>query len=153
MDMLTYVILCIHCIFFSVPRCGETGLYPDAITNALHGYAELDKHTDKEIDHIHEVKATTTKTEHHWADKDYEDEDLFFHALVHNNDDDDSQVENVSSKQTSTGRFDCDLFEKLNEKLFHHDVDTADEHPKEAKVSRDLHLHDVLEDEEFFALE
>ena len=77
------------------------GMYPDAITNTLHGYAELDKHTDEEIDHIHEVKATVKKPSPHWADEDYEDEDLFFHALVHNNDEPKVQVvETASNKRT-----------------------------------------------------
>ena len=76
-------------------------MYPDAITNTLHGYADLDKHTDEEIEHIHEVKATLKKPSHHthWADEEYEDEDLFFHALVHNNDEHEV-VETVSNKRT-----------------------------------------------------
>ena len=135
-------------------------MYPDAITNVLHGYAEIDKHTDEEIEHIHEVKTTSrrTKKQPHWEDEQYENEDLFFHALVHNNDVDDKDsgvVENVSSR-VGRGRFDNDMFEKLNNKLFHHDADTSNTNESKEKVSSphaNLHLHDILEDEEFFALE
>ena len=134
-------------------------MYPDAVTNVLHGYAEIDKHTDEEIEHIHEVKTTscrTKKKQPHWEDEDYENEDLFFHTLVHNNDDKDSGVvENVSSR-VGRGRFDNDMFEKLNNKLFHHDADTSNtNYESKEKVSShaNLHLHDILEDEEFFALE
>ena len=137
------------------------GMYPDAVTNVLHGYAEVDKHTDEEIEHIHEVKTAsrrTKKKQPHWEDEDYENEDLFFHTLVHNNDDVDDKdsgvVENVSSL-VGRGRFDNDMFEKLNNKLFHHDADTSNTNESKEKVSShaNLHLHDILEDEEFFALE
>ena len=135
-------------------------MYPDAITNVLHGYAEIDKHTDEEIEHIHEVKTTSRRTKHpRWEDNEYENEDLFFHALVHNNDDVDDKdsgvVENVSNR-VGRGRFDNDMFEKLNNKLFHHDADTSNKNESKEKVSSrhaNLHLHDILEDEEFFALE
>ena len=138
----------------SVPRGGMvplTGLmYPDATTNVLHAYAELDKHTDEEIEHIHEVKATATKKHHpHWADEDYEDEDLFFHALIHNND---NKFE-IHLKPKKSGRFDNDLFEKLNDKIFHHHEAVDDEHKTTEKKTVSLHLHDVLDDDEFFALE
>ena len=130
-----------------------TGLmYPDATTNVLHAYAEIDKHTDEEIEHIHEVKATATKKHpSHWADEEYEDEDLFFHALIHNNDD---KFE-IHLKPKKSGRFDNDLFEKLNDKIFHHHHDEAsdDEHKTTEKKTISLHLHDVLDDDEFFALE
>ena len=47
------------------------------------------------------------------------------------------------------------MFEKLNNKLFHHDADTSNTNESKEKVSShaNLHLHDILEDEEFFALE
>ena len=73
------------------------GLYPDAVSNVVHGYAEMDKHTDEEIEAIHEVKTTTNTHDALWSDEDY-DEDPFFHALYHNNDAGNSVV-NVHAKK------------------------------------------------------
>ena len=121
------------------------GLYPDALTNVLHEYAQIDKHHDEELDAIKEVKSTTPKktTPPMTKDDDY-DEDPFFHCLIHNNDDD-RRVVNVSSESTrDNGRFDNDLFEKLHDKLFHHQAkETTDDEPQE-KVT--FGLREVFEE-------
>eukprot|EP01083_Nonionella_stella_P134362 408894_1 len=116
-----------------IPRGGATtyypGLYPDALTNVLHEYAEIDKHHDEELHAIHEVKSTTTnKTIPPTTRDDDYDEDPFFHCLIHNNDDD-RRVVNVSSESsTGSDQIDNDLFEKLHDKLFHHHTkDTVDD--------------------------
>lgn len=64
-------------------------MFPDAISNVVHGYAEMDKKTDESINTILEVKSTSTKQESLVLDEDYE-EDYFSHALLHNNDDHES---------------------------------------------------------------
>eukprot|EP01083_Nonionella_stella_P086877 241540_1 len=115
--------------WFQNIRGGTTyyhGLYPDALSNVVHGYAEIDKHTDDKIDAIHEVKSTASKKDSLLSDDEY-DEDPFFHALLHNNDDD-KRVVNVSSESTKHMQVDDELFEKLHKKLFsHHDEDHDDE--------------------------
>ena len=119
------------------------GLYPDALSNVVHGYAELDKHTDEEVEHLHEVQATAgtkTKKHPHWSDEDY-DEDPFFHVLYHNNDDIES-VETVST-DPKRGRIDLEMFEKLHHRIFDHDEAVEHETPEE-KVSVDV--HDVIDD-------
>ena len=102
----------------------------------MHAYAELDKHTDEEIEHIHEVKAASTKKTTAVSDEHY-DEDPFFDALVHNNDD--RRVENVSSESTWTpgapphDRIDKDMFEKLHHKIHDKIFPPHDEDEKEHK--------------------
>eukprot|EP01083_Nonionella_stella_P086876 241539_1 len=120
------------------------GLYPDALSNVVHGYAEVDKHTDEEINVIHEVKSITTKKDSLITDEDH-DEDPFFQALLHNNDDD-SRVVNVSNESMNSGRVDDDLFEKFHEKFFAHHDEDHDE-PKE-KVT--YGIREFIEDSSLF---
>mmetsp|Transcript_14351 Transcript_14351/g.31099 ORF Transcript_14351/g.31099 Transcript_14351/m.31099 type:complete len:158 (-) Transcript_14351:131-604(-) len=133
--------------FRNVPRGGTmyyNGLYPDALSNVVHGYAEVDKHNDESINDIHEVKSTSTKKDSLVSDEEY-DEDPFFHALIHNNDGD-SRVVNASSEPTSSDRVDNELFEKLHGKLFpHHDKDE-----REPKDKITYGIREVLEDSELF---
>ncbi|KAL7542309.1 hypothetical protein ACHAXR_011653 [Thalassiosira sp. AJA248-18] len=134
--------------FRNVPRGGMGyyhGIYPDALSNVVHGYAEVDKQTDEAIDVIHDVKLSTTKKDSPMTDEDY-DEDPFFHALLNNYHDNNSVV-NVSSESTSDGRVDVDMFEKLNEKIFHPHHDEASHKPTK-KVS--FGLREVFEESSFF---
>lgn len=130
----------------SVPRAGSMyyhGLYPDAVSNVVHGYAEMDKHTDEEIEAIHEVKTTTNTHDALWSDEDY-DEDPFFHALYHNNDAGISVV-NVSREKASHESVDNEMFEKLHRKFFHHDVDEDDVGEPMEKVT--YSLQEILQEE------
>mmetsp|Transcript_24915 Transcript_24915/g.59988 ORF Transcript_24915/g.59988 Transcript_24915/m.59988 type:complete len:155 (-) Transcript_24915:461-925(-) len=87
--------------FKNVPRGGTNlsyGLYPDALTNVVHGHgdARIAKNTDDKINAILEVKSTSTEKESLFSDEEY-DEDPFFHALLHNNDDGSRAVKNSST--------------------------------------------------------
>lgn len=135
----------------SVPRGGNmpfTGLSPDAVTNVVRGYAEVDMDVDDEdINTIKDVKSTATKKDSLWSDEDY-DEDPFFHALYHNNDADDTII-NVSSETTKTTmRVDDELFEKFHERFFAHHDDKKDDHEPTEKVT--LPLRDIFEETNSF---
>ena len=119
---------------------------PDALSNALHGYAEMDKHTDEAIDTIHEVKSTTTEKHSLIPDEDY-DEDPFLHALLHNNDDD-IHITNVSSESTSSERVDEELFAKLHAKLFPHHKEEHEAKEKEHKAKEKVTygIREMIED-------
>ncbi|KAL7533245.1 hypothetical protein ACHAWF_004420 [Thalassiosira exigua] len=118
-------------------------LYPDALSNVVHGYAELDERTDEEIRHVHEVKLSARK-ESPTSEDDY-DEDPFFHALLHNNND--RKVVTSSRKPTKQERLDTELFEKLHDKLFHHDDgEDQDEHGEKVTYG----LREAMKDVEFF---
>ena len=132
------------------------GLYPDAVSNVVHGYAELDKHTDEEVEHIHEVKAATTKKKTAVSDEHYDD-DPFFDVLVHNNDD--RRVENVSSESTWTpgapphDRIDKEMFEKLHHKIHDKIFPPHDEDEKEHKQEPEekvSYVHGMIEDSNLF---
>lgn len=102
-----------------------TGLNPDALANVVHGYAEIDKETDDKIKTIHDVKAVSSERKVS-GDEDYDGEDQFYHALMHNNDD--KEVVDVSvSNDDDTMRVDEAMFAKLHKKLFVHEDETEDE--------------------------
>ncbi|KAL3790146.1 hypothetical protein HJC23_009583 [Cyclotella cryptica] len=87
------------------------------------------------------AKSTSTKKTKAATSDDEWDEDPFFRALLHNNDDDNRVVENVVNK-SSDGRVDEEMFSKLSEKIFHrYHQDETEEPEKKEKTSygiRDL---------------
>lgn len=112
-------------------------VYPDALANVVHGYAHLDEEHDEALEankEVINVSATTKKV----SDEDDFEEDPFFRVLLHNNDDD-SSVVNVSAKTDE--RVDNELFEKLHDKLFHHE---DEDHAAKEKIT--YGLREFLED-------
>mmetsp|Transcript_3943 Transcript_3943/g.5152 ORF Transcript_3943/g.5152 Transcript_3943/m.5152 type:complete len:138 (+) Transcript_3943:164-577(+) len=99
--------------FYSVR--GGTGLlpnmmYPDALTSVVHGCAELDKETDDKQVQHTKLSGTTKK------------------------------VVKTASSSHEHERVDNELFEKLNDKIFHHQdhddrSDNDEEKPAVAKIS------------------
>ena len=55
--------------------------------------------TKNDNEKVVNVKSTSTQHKKKWSDKEFEEEDHFFHSLYHNNDEDEKVVTNVSCKK------------------------------------------------------
>lgn len=141
---------CYYFFLNSVPRGGSRQLYPDAVSNVLHGYAHMKDENKREVvpvkssrpkKEVVPAKSTTNKKTKPVTSEDEWDEDPFFRALLHNNDDDRRVVKNVVSK-SSDERVDEEMFSKLSEKILHRfHRDETEEPEKQEKTTygiRDL---------------
>ena len=123
-----------------MPRGGSRHLSPDAVANVVHGYAHIgDEAADKVV-----AKKSIKKTVH----QDDPDEDPFFHALLHNNDEDSRVVKNVVDKDSEEPA-DEEMFVKLSRKMFHypHDDDQKSETEDQDRVT--FGLREFIQDSSF----
>ena len=63
---------------------------------------------------------------------------MFYHALLHSDD----EIKKIEEASTKRGRMDEMMFEKLHDRLFHHDEE--DHETTTEKVAVDV--HDVIDD-------
>jgi len=107
----------------SVPRGGSRKLSPDAVTNVVHGYAHFND--KEEPEEVVPVSSSTKKRTFETKTNEW-DEDPFFHAVLHNNDDNSSVMNNVGRK-TSHERADEEMFVNFSKKLFHYPRNNEEE--------------------------
>jgi hypothetical protein len=129
-------------------------IYPDALSNVVYAYGHLeDKNKKGEVTNVKSTSSTKTK----WSDNNYEEEDHFFHALYHNNDD--KVVTKVSTKKyvgDSEDGEDEAMFERLHDKIFHRRRGSCEEGKDEdiisdiADVAFGFNFEDVIEECSFF---
>ena len=122
-----------------MPRGGSRHLSPDAVANVVHGYAHISDKTADEVVAVKPTKNTKKRT-----NQDDPDEDPFFHALLHNNDDDSRVVKNVVNKEFDEP-IDEEMFGKLIRKVFHGPQD-CDQSKHEDKCKVTYGLREFIED-------